>query len=139
MKFQPDSAEGINLITRFERAAPGGAAPRVWVGATPYAHGVLVPRVGAVEPWQRGGFDALEAADFERVAALAPEVVLLGSGARLRFPAPALLRALIERGVGVETMDTAAACRTYNVLAAEGRSVLAALIIESDTSGFGPK
>ena len=129
MKFQPDAAEGINLITRFERAGPQSPAPRVWVGATAFAHGVLVPRVGAVEPWQRGGFDALEAADFEHIAARAPEVVLLGSGARLRFPAPALVRALIERGIGIETMDTAAACRTYNVLASEGRVVVAALLL----------
>jgi len=60
-----------------------------------------------------------------------PELVLFGSGARLRFVAPALLRPLLERGIGVETMDTAAACRTYNILAAEGRRVTAALLLEA--------
>ncbi len=90
---------------------------------------LLVPRTGEVVPWQRGGFAALTAADFEQIAALSPEVVIFGSGARLRFVRPALLRALIERGIGVETMDTAAACRTYNVLAAERRAVLAALLL----------
>ena len=59
-----------------------------------------------------------------------PELVIFGSGARLRFPAPGLLRDLIERRIGVETMDTAAACRTYNVLASEGRSVVAALLLD---------
>ena len=59
------------------------------------------------------------------------EVVLFGSGSRLRFAKPEALRPLIERGIGVETMDTAAACRTYNILVSEGRSVVAALVIES--------
>ena len=57
-------------------------------------------------------------------------LVIFGSGARLRFPKPLLLRPLIDRRIGVETMDTAAACRTYNVLLAEGRSVVAALLFE---------
>jgi uncharacterized protein len=57
-------------------------------------------------------------------------VVLLGTGARQRFPAPVLMRSLIDRGIGVEVMDTHAACRTYNILMAEGRDVAAALILE---------
>ena len=60
-----------------------------------------------------------------------PELVLLGSGTRLRFVAPALLRPLIEQRIGVETMDTPAACRTFNILAGEGRRVVAALLIEA--------
>ena len=60
-----------------------------------------------------------------------PELVILGSGRRLRFVPPALLRPLIERRIGVETMDTAAACRTFNILAGEGRRVVAALLIEA--------
>jgi uncharacterized protein len=63
------------------------------------------------------------------VADLKPELVIFGSGARIRFPAAALLRPLIERGIGVETMDTGAACRTYNVLAGEGRSVVLAAVL----------
>ena len=60
--------------------------------------------------------------------------MIFGSGQRLRFPPPALIRPLIERRIGVETMDTAAACRTYNVLAAEHRAVAAALLIEGGNS-----
>ena len=60
-----------------------------------------------------------------------PELVVFGSGRQLRFVAPALLRTLVERGIGVETMDTAAACRTYNILASEGRRVTAALLLEA--------
>jgi uncharacterized protein len=57
-------------------------------------------------------------------------LVIFGSGARLRFPPPAWLQALMRQRIGIETMDTQAACRTYNILAGEGRSVLAALVIE---------
>ena len=132
MKFQPDTIEGVNVITRYEAAGPAQVQGCVWVGATPFTHSVLVPWTGHVEPWQRGGFAALAAADFERVATLAPEVVIFGSGARLRFVPAALMRALIERGIGVETMDTGAACRTYNVLVTERRPVLAALLLSAE-------
>ena len=122
MKFQPDTLDGVNAITRQE---PG----RLWVGRTAYAHSVLVPWVGAVQAWDATSFEDLAASHFDRIAALKPEVVIFGSGSRLRFPPPALLRMLITQRVGIETMDTAAACRTYNVLASEGRSVVAALLL----------
>lgn len=76
-------------------------------------------------------FEALSARDFDIVLMRAPEIVLLGSGSRLRFPPPALYAGLLKARIGVEVMDTAAACRTYNILAAEGRRVAAALIIEA--------
>ncbi len=123
MKFQPDTLAGVNTITRHE---PG----RVVVGGTPFAHSVLVPWIGEVLDWQLSRFEELQAAHFERLAALQPELVIFGSGSRLRFPAPALLRPLIERRIGIESMDSAAACRTYNVLVSEKRSVVAALLVE---------
>jgi uncharacterized protein len=126
MKFQPDSTEGINVITRQE----GG---RIWVGAAPYGHSVLVPWSGDILPWMAATPTELTAAHFERIAALQPEVVIFGSGPCLHFLPPALLRALIDRRIGVETMDTPAACRTFNVLASEGRTVLAALLIDAGT------
>jgi uncharacterized protein len=123
MKFQPDTAEGVNVITRAE----GG---RVWVGAEAHAGSIVVPWAGAVLAWGAASAAELQPAHFERLVALAPEVVIFGSGNRLRFVPPALQRALIEARIGVETMDTAAACRTYNVLASEHRKVVAALIVE---------
>jgi len=81
-----------------------------------------------VLPWNPRAFDALVAEDFEVLLGLKPEIVLLGTGPRQRFPAPALLRALTEQRIGVESMDLKAACRTYNILMAEGRSVAAALV-----------
>ena len=64
------------------------------------------------------------------IAELKPEIVLIGTGAKLTFPDRALLAPLYKAGIGVEIMDTPAACRTYNILLGEGRGVLAAVIVE---------
>ena len=122
MKFQPDTAAGVNLVTRHE---PG----RLWVGTTPFTHSLLVPREGEVLPWDAATPEALTAEHFELIAALRPEVVIFGSGPRLRFVSPALLQPLMALRIGIETMDTAAACRTYNVLVSEHRRALAALLL----------
>ncbi len=90
---------------------------------------LLMPK-RLIEDWSPAGFDVLREADFESIATLGCPVVLLGTGARQRFPAPVLMRSLIDRRIGVEVMDTHAACRTYNILMAEGRDVAAALILE---------
>jgi len=128
MKMRADRIEGQNAIARH---GPEG----VVVNGVERTESVIVPWRGEVVPWHVAEFDALAPADFARVAALRPELVIFGSGARLRFPAPALLRPLINAGIGVETMDTAAACRTYNVLLAEGRSVIAALLFGASPPG----
>ena len=122
MKFQPDTLAGVNIITRHE-------AGRIWVGGAALTGNLVVPWVGAVQPWSATHFEALGEEHFVQIARLQPEVVIFGSGLRLRFPPAAWLRPLIERGIGVETMDNAAACRTYNVLASEQRSVVVALLI----------
>ncbi|OGA18401.1 MAG: hypothetical protein A3I63_02985 [Betaproteobacteria bacterium RIFCSPLOWO2_02_FULL_66_14] len=86
---------------------------------------VLPERVLA---WSAQSFDALAVADFERLAELDLEIVLLGTGARLRFPRPELTRPLVAARIGLEVMDLQAACRTYNFLMAESRKVAAALL-----------
>ncbi len=123
MKFQPDQLPGVNVISRQQ-------AGSVWVNAQRFDHSVLVPWQGEPQSWPPRTFDQLAAAHFDALLALQPELVIFGSGTRLRFVSPTLYRSLIERRIGIETMDTAAACRTYNVLASEGRSVVAALIVE---------
>lgn len=82
----------------------------------------------SIEPWPVAGFEALAEAHFARIAELKPEVVLLGTGRRLRFPPPRLLAPLARARIGVEVMDLPAACRTYNILMAEERQVAAALL-----------
>jgi len=78
--------------------------------------------------WPVGSFAELAEPHFAQIAALAPEVVLLGTGARLRFPHPRLTAPLANAGIGLEVMDAQAACRTYNILMAEERCVVAALL-----------
>jgi len=121
MKMRADRIEGQNAIARH---GPDG----VVVNGVEHTESVIVPWAGTVSPWNAASFDALTVEHFARLAALAPELVIFGSGPRLRFAPPALLRPLIDARIGIETMDTAAACRTYNVLLAEGRSVVAGLI-----------
>jgi len=124
VKLQPDRIEGVNAITAY---VPG----MVRVNAQPCTTSLVLPWRGPLLAWPCDAFEQLRAEHFEQLVALAPELVIFGSGLRLRFAAPALMRSLIERRIGVETMDTAAACRTYNVLAGEGRAVVAALLLEA--------
>ena len=131
LKFQPDVLAGTNVVTRHDHR-------EIWIGHTRHEHSVLVPWVGEVVRWRPDAPQALEVADFEAVLALKPELVIFGSGDRLTFVSPASMRCLIERRIGVETMDTAAACRTYNVLVSEGRSVVAALLMSQRTQQRAP-
>jgi uncharacterized protein len=89
---------------------------------------VVTPQ--AVNEWPVSGFEALAAEDFRFIAELKPEIVILGTGSRQRFPGRELSRSLAESGAGVEVMDSRAACRTYNILASEGRKVVAAIVLE---------
>jgi uncharacterized protein len=82
-----------------------------------------------VADWPPQRFEDLDCAHFDLLAAWAPEVVLFGSGARLRRPHPALFATLTDRGIGVEVMDTGSACRTYNFLMSDNRRVAAALLM----------
>jgi uncharacterized protein len=83
-----------------------------------------------LQPWPVASFDALAEADFQLFLDLDLEILLIGTGAKQRFPHPRLTRALLEKRIGVEAMDLQAACRTYNILMAEGRRVAAALLIK---------
>ena len=123
MKLHAERIEGTNAIARH---GPDG----VLVNGIHYTHSVVVPWTGLVAAWPVTRFEDLAADHFKVLAEQTPELVIFGSGARLRFPPASVLRPLIERRIGVETMDTAAACRTYNVLLSEGRTVVAALLFE---------
>lgn len=88
----------------------------------------LGPALLEQEVFRTVGFDTLKIIHFEWLRQQQPEIVLLGTGPKLRFPHPALTRPLIEARIGLEVMDTGAACRTYNLLAGEGRKVLVAVL-----------
>lgn len=121
LKIHLTNVAGINLFT-------GYGEGYVMVNHQRHAQSLVVLRDRVLTDWQPAGFDALNADHFAQLAELAPEIVLLGTGERLRFPRPELTRALIEARIGLEVMDIRAACRTYNFLAAEERKVAAALL-----------
>jgi uncharacterized protein len=101
----------------------------VMVNRTRYEHNLIILPDRVIEDWQAITFEQLTAEHFEFMLPLQPEIVLFGTGATLRFPHSSLTKALIASKIGVEVMDTSAACRTYNILTAEGRRVAAALLI----------
>ena len=102
----------------------------VQVAGEQLTRSVVLSSDGRRFEWPCARFEDLTAAHFEQLAQLQTELVIFGSGERLRFPAAALTRALIESQIGIESMDTQAACRTYNILAGEGRHVAVALLME---------
>ena len=123
MKLQSDPHSGANTIT-------GYGDGYVEINKTPYAHAVVLSSDGAISHWPVKAFEDLEANHFALLIDLKPELILIGTGKRQRFPKPELLKALISAKIGFEIMDSQAACRTYNILVGEGRQVLLALIVE---------
>jgi uncharacterized protein len=121
MKFHLTTGEG-NVVTG---VGPGW----VRVGVREYRENIAMNAATIAPGWTHGGFDELAEGDFAALLRLEPEIVLLGTGATIRFPHPRLMRALTDARIGVEVMDTPAACRTFNILAAEGRKVAAALLV----------
>lgn len=114
----------MNFITAFD-------PQYVQVNQTRHATSLIVLRERLVDNWPVRTLEDLTEADFDALATLGAEIVLLGTGRSLRFPHPRLTSRLLSRRIGLEVMDTGAACRTYNILSGEGRSVAAALIVES--------
>lgn len=122
MKLHLTKAEGNQLITGYGQGW-------IEVNTKRYEHSLVVLPNQIMEDWHATDFNSLTAEHFNKILSLEPEVVLLGTGDKHRFIHPKLSRALTEAGIGVECMDTAAACRTYNILMAEGRHVAAALLV----------
>ena len=120
----------FHLQTPASNIVTGTGPGWVRIGADEYRESVVLTADSIAPGFAPNGFEALSEADFERLLQTSPEIVLLGTGTVQRFPHPRLTAALHRAQVGVEVMDTRAACRTYNILVAEGRSVTAALILE---------
>lgn len=123
MKLQPDAAQNLNTVTRYGLGF-------IEINQVRHASSVLVMPEGPITPWLIQSFEDLSSTDFEQMIALQPQVIIFGSGARIRFPKPELLAPLFKAKIGIETMDLQAACRTYNILMAEGRHVLGAFLID---------
>jgi uncharacterized protein len=116
---QPNAANVIHAVTRQSVSINGQA----------FTTSVLVPSDAALQTWEPATVADLTASHFGQILEYKPELVVFGSGPVMKFVHPSLMRALMDARIGVDTMDTMAACRTYNILVSEGRRVLAALII----------
>lgn len=95
----------------------------------PFSASIILTRDKVIDDWNVADVAAMTPDHVEPIVALKPDVVLLGTGERQRFPSQAVLAAFLQRGVGVEVMDNAAAARTWDILASEGRNVIAAFIL----------
>ncbi|THU05423.1 hypothetical protein E9531_02480 [Lampropedia puyangensis] len=126
MKFHAEHPESSSIIAH--------GSGWIQLPQARFESSMVLSSEGLLQPWECSSFDDLTAEHFAQVAQWSKEqgiqVVLFGSGLRNRFPPVQWLRPFVQAQLGLETMDTAAACRTYNVLAGEGRKVLAALILE---------
>lgn len=121
MKLLPDPTQSSS-VTGY---GPGWVA----VNGEKFTSSVIISTLSAPLLWDGVKFEGLLGSHFERIVELDVELLIFGSGERIRFVNPAIFETLFSRRIGVETMDTQAACRTYNFLAGEGRRVAAALLL----------
>lgn len=122
VKIERDSPEGRNTFTGY---GPG----YVEVNERRYSSSLVVSAARLVTDWPAASVDELTADHLAAILELRPEIAVIGSGAAFKFPDAARLAPLHQARIGVEVMDTTAACRTYNILLAEGRNVVAAVIV----------
>ncbi len=122
MKLHPTTTQQYQTVTGYE-------LDWVEINAIRFEHSLIVLPEQAPTPWPVTDFDALQASDFAPIEALAPDLLILGTGLKQRFASPRLLGGLLGKRIGVECMDNQAACRTYNILMAEGRKVALGLIL----------
>ncbi len=122
MRFSAEQIESPWLIRAYE---PG----RIRIGESEHLHGLLLMPERLLEPWPVESVKQLNRALVAQFIQYQPDLVLLGTGRRQEFPPPTLMAPLMEASIGYEVMDTAAACRTWNILLGEGRQVLAALMV----------
>ena len=123
MKLHTSNTDGLNLFSAY-------GDDFVTVNQEKYFGNLILLPDAIVPAWTSAMVSTLTETDMEKLLALKTEIILLGTGSRLRFPAGALLRPFAPAGIGLDVMDLKAACRTYNILAAEGRKVAAALLFD---------
>ena len=120
MKLHPDASNAYSIQSY--------SAEGVVVNGKLQAGPMKLCAIQGPQTWSADAFEDLTQDAFDELLAYKPELVIFGSGQRLKFPSPKLLQGLIRQGIGVETMDSGAACRTFNVLAGEGRHVVLAYL-----------
>jgi uncharacterized protein len=122
MRIQLETGGQSNLIRTY-------TVGQIIVNQDSYTRSLVVLPGQVIADWPPQAFEELALAHLAALVTLSPELIILGTGRRQRFPRAELLAPLIEAGLGWEVMDTGAACRTYNILMSEGRNVAAALLM----------
>lgn len=123
MKFAQDAQDEGYVITAYDTGS-------ISINSKPFDRSLIVTRTQLSENWGINSIEALEKSHIAQIIALKPELIIIGTGSHLIFPAVEVYAATIELGIGIDFMDTHAACRTYNILMSEGRNVVAGLIIQ---------
>ncbi len=125
MQIQLERPQSENIIAHLESVADGF---RIMIGGKTYHESLIITPL-TLELWGADTVAAITEHRLRILLGLNLEVVLIGTGRNIEFPPPRVYRSIVDRGIGVEIMDTPAACRTYNILAGDGRKVAAALIL----------
>jgi uncharacterized protein len=123
VKLHLSNPAGLNLFTAYGN-------DYVAVNMEKYGKNLIVLPDSLMPEWSTATPATLAEVDMQVLLNLGTEIILLGTGSRQRFPPGALMRPFAPAGIGLEIMDLQAACRTYNILAAEGRKVAAALLFD---------
>ena len=122
MKFAQDSQEDGYVITAYE-------IDSVSINGKTFSQSLVIANVQLNDNWNISSIESLTSGHIDQVLSFEPELIIIGTGNKLIFPAVEIYASIIERGIGVDFMDTGAACRTYNILMSEGRDVVAGLIL----------
>ncbi|PCJ83964.1 MAG: hypothetical protein COA54_14575 [Thiotrichaceae bacterium] len=122
MKFAQDSQDEGYVITAYEE-------DNITINGKAFFNSLIISRTKLDENWNLNQIDSLQPEHIDQILILNPELILIGTGKKLTFPAVAIYSEIIKKGIGVDFMDTQAACRTYNILMSEGRDVVAGLIL----------
>ncbi len=122
MKFAQDSQDEGYVITAYDE-------DNISINGKAFTDSLIITRTKLDEHWKLNHIDSLQSEHIEQILILNPELIIIGTGKKLTFPAVATYSEIIRKGIGVDFMDTQAACRTYNILMSEGRDVVAGLIL----------
>jgi len=122
MKFAQDSQDEGYVITAYDDNS-------VSINGKPFSQSLIVSTTQLNDDWNLTSIESLQTSHIEQILTLKPELIIIGTGARLIFPSVEAYAAIIQQGIGVDFMDTGAACRTYNILMSEGRDVVAGLVL----------
>jgi uncharacterized protein len=122
MKFAQDSQDEGYVITAYDNRS-------VTINGKPFSQSLIIATKRLHENWEVKAIEQLQPMHIDKVLSFNPELIIIGTGSRLVFPAVEIYAGIIQQGIGVDFMDTGAACRTYNILMSEGRDVVAGLIL----------